>query len=194
MHWFLSQDQEKIDIQLYIKGIAELKTNLSDFVLEPENKDIYNKVSDLVNKGVSENLAFNIGTLDLLYLCLDVIWLNKKTNYSLQDCSKVFFALMHNLDLLWLRDKIKSLPDTTVWESLARRSAREEFNSVCSHLSLATLQEESEGMEEKVDNWLLKSDKSIIRYKKLLALVHSGELIELEKITVLLKELRELCV
>jgi len=194
MHWFLSKDQEKIDIQLYINGISKIKTNLSSFVSEAANEDVNHKISALTTKGVPKNLAFNIATLEVLYLCLDVIWLNKKTKYSLQDCSKVFFTLMHELDLLWLRDKIKLLPDKTVWESLARRTAREEFNSVCSHLSLATLQEQSEDMSDKVDNWLLKSEKSIVRYKKLLALVHSGDLIELEKITVLLKELRGLCV
>jgi len=64
---------------------------------------------------------------------------------------------------------------------------------VCCHLSLATLQEEGGAINEKVNNWLGKSEKSITRYRKLLALVHSGDAIELEKITVLLKELRGLC-
>jgi len=194
MHWFLSQEQEGIDSPLYVKGIAELKSDLLSFVSDIETEAINGKVIELVKRGAPEKLAFNVVTLDVLYLCLDVIWLNKKTKNSLQECSKVFFILMSELDLLWLREKISLLPDKTVWESLAKRTAREEFNSVCSHLSLTTLQEDEKSMTKKVDKWLIKSDKAISRYRKLLALVHSGDDIELEKVTVLLKELRSLCV
>lgn len=194
MHWFLSQDRESIDTHLYAAGIAELKQDLPTFISESANDAINIKVKSFVDNGIPENIAFDVVTLDVLYLCLDVIWLNNKTSHSLHDCSKVFFSLMQELDLLWLREKISLLPDETVWESLARRTVREEFNSVCSYLSLAALQEEGKAMDEKFDNWLLQADKSICRYKRLLALVHSGEEIELEKITVLLKELRSLCV
>jgi len=194
MHWFLSQDSDKIDIQLYVNGIAELKSGLLGFISEPMTERINSQMDVFVSKGVPEQVAFNVVSLDALYLCLDVIWLNKRTKSPLADCALVFFELLHELDLLWLRDKISLLPEKSVWESLARRTAREEFNSVCCHLSLATLQEEGGAINEKVNNWLVKSDKSIIRYRKLLALVHSGDVIELEKITVLLKELRGLCV
>jgi len=194
MHWFLSQDPDKIDIQLYVKGIAELKPGLSDFISDPMKERINSQMEVLVNNGVPEPVAFNVVSLDALYLCLDVIWLNMRTQSRLLDCASVFFELFQQLDLLWLRDKISLLPEKSVWESLARRTAREEFNSVCCHLSLATLQEEGGAINEKVNNWLGKSEKSITRYRKLLALVHSGDAIELEKITVLLKELRGLCV
>jgi len=194
MHWFLSQDSDKIDIQLYVSGIAELKLGLLGFISEPMTERINSQMEVFVSQGVPEQVAFNVVSLDALYLCLDVIWLDKRTKSCLPDCALVFFELLHELDLLWLRDKISLLPEKSVWESLARRTAREEFNSVCCHLSLATLQEEGGAINEKVNNWLVKSDKSIIRYRKLLALVHSGDVIELEKVTVLLKELRGLCV
>ncbi len=194
MLWFLSHDQEELETQLYVNGISEIKNDLASFISEPANQAISHKVKEFVSEGDPESVVFNVATLDVLYLCLDVIWLNNKTNCPLYDCSQVFFSLMRELDLLWLRDKISCLPDKTVWESLAKRSAREEFNSVCSHLSLATLEEEGEAMADKVDKWLSNANNPIIRYKKLLALVHSGDEIELEKVTVLLKELRSLCI
>ena len=194
MHWFLSQDQDTIDIQFYRKGIAELKAGLDSFISESDDQRIKDKVNIFVKKGVPEALAFNAVILDVMYLCLDVVWLNKQTQNNLQDCASVYFQLMCELDLLWLRDKINLLPDKTVWESLARRTTREEFNSVCRHLSLATLQDRDSAIANKVDGWLIKSDKPISRYRELLVLVHSDDEIELEKITVLLKELRGVCV
>jgi NAD-specific glutamate dehydrogenase len=194
MHWFLSQDQDKIDIHLYEKGIAELKANFNSFLLESDNERIKEKVSAFIKKGVPEVIAFNVVILDMMCLCLDVVWLHKQTKSELQGCASVFFLLMHELDLLWLRNKINLLPDKTVWESLARRTIREEFNSVCRHLSLAALQDKDSAIINKVDSWLAKSKTPIARYRKLLAIVHPDDEIELEKITVLIKELRGLCV
>ena len=159
---------------------------------EDGNKNIDNEVDAFIKDGVPASLALNVVTLDVMYLCLDVIWLNKQTSSSLKDCAQVFFELMVTLDLLWLREKISSLPEKTVWKSLARRTAREEFNSVCCSLSLTALQQQGATMSNKIENWFTSFDKPIARYRKLLALVHSDDEIELEKIMVLLKELREI--
>ncbi|MCK5190229.1 MAG: NAD-glutamate dehydrogenase, partial [Methylococcales bacterium] len=190
MHWFLSQDQTQVDIQLYIKGVAELKDIRSSFMSEEGNQAIDQKVDVLIKQNVPAELALNVVTLDVLYLCLDVIWLNKHTKSSLKECALVFFELMIKMELLWLREKISTLPEKTVWESLARRTAREEFNSVCCSLSLSALQQQGSTMPAKIENWFSSFDAPIARYRKLLALVHSDEEIELEKIMVLLKELR----
>ena len=194
MHWFLCQNQDKIDIQLYKKDIAKLKASLSSFISESDNVVIKDKVNALIKRGVPETIAFNTVILEVMYLCLDVVWLNERIQNNLQDCASVYFQLMTELDLLWLRDKINLLPDKTVWESLARRTTREEFNSVCRHLSLAALQDKESAIINKVEIWLAKSKTPITRYRKLLALVGSDDEIELEKVTVLLKELRGLCV
>ncbi|MFW5443741.1 MAG: NAD-glutamate dehydrogenase [Methylococcaceae bacterium] len=192
MHWFLSREQAKTENQLYINGIAELKTKMSSFMSEVGSQRIDEKVDAFIKAGVPAELAVKVVTLDVLYLCLDVIWLNKQTSSSLKDCAQVFFELMVKMDLLWLREKINSLPEKTVWESLARRTAREEFNSVCCGLSLTALQQEGNTMSDKIENWYETFAKPIARYRKLLSLVRSDDEIELEKIMVLLKELRDI--
>jgi glutamate dehydrogenase len=161
---------------------------------EAGNQRIDEEVNRLIQQGVPAGLAVNIVNLDVLYLCLDVIWLNHKTSSSLKECAQVFFELMVELDLLWIAKKIASLPEKTVWESLARRTAREEFNSVCCSLSLASLQQPGANTVDKISNWLETFDKPIARYRKLLALVRTDDDISLEKITVLLKELRDISI
>jgi NAD-specific glutamate dehydrogenase len=47
---------------------------------------------------------------------------------------------------------------------------------------------------DKISNWLETFDKPIARYRKLLALVRTDDDISLEKITVLLKELRDISI
>jgi glutamate dehydrogenase len=194
MHWFLSQDQAQIDNQQYIKSIAQLKKMKLSFISEEGKQLIYQRVDAFIQEGVPESFAHNVVTLDVMYLCLDVIWLNKQTRNSLKECAQVFFELMVALDLIWIREKINSLPEKTVWESLARRTAREEFNSVCCSLPLAALQQKGSTIKNKIENWFANFDKSISRFRKLLALVRSDDEIELEKIMVLLKELREISI
>lgn len=193
MHWFLSQELTEVDVQKYINGIAELKSSLSSFISEEGGQQIDKRVNDYIKKGVPSGVAVDVVSLDVMYLCLDVIWLNQQTNSALKECAQIFFALMGELDLLWLRDKIRALPEKTVWESLARRTAREEFNAVCCSLSLAVLQQTGGAMSDKVTVWAAASSVAMTRYRKLLSLVHADNEIELEKITVLLKELRDLC-
>jgi len=190
MHWFLTQEPTLSDDAIYTNGIAELKTMLSSFMSEEGNRRTDEKVDLFIKAKVPAGLALEIVSLDVLYLCLDIIWLNKKANNSLKECAQVFFALMLELDLLWLREKISLLPEQTVWESLARRTAREEFNSVCSCLSLSALKQDGADVSGKIAHLLADSEKTISRYRHLLALIHEDEEIELEKIMVLLKELR----
>lgn len=192
MQWFLGRNN-KIPAQFYIKGIAELKTLPPSFISEEGNRLIEKQVDVLTKQNVPTDLARSVVVLDVLYLCLDVVWLHKQTDSSLKNCAQVFFNLMVTLDLFWLREKIASLPEKTVWKSLARRKTSDEFNSVCRLLSVTVLKQTGKTMPDKIETWFTCFDKPIARYRKLLSLVRSDEELELEKIMVLLKELRDVC-
>ncbi len=197
MHWFLSADKtgagqcsEQLDSQHYIKGIAELKAHLGAFIPETGNQRIDEEVEKYTQLGIPADLANNVVTLNVLYLCLDVIWLQKQSGFLLKECAQIFFALMVALDLLWLREKIAGLPEKTVWESLAKKTAQEEFISVSCCIALTAIQQQERNIPDKIAQWFATFDKPVSRYSKLLTLVRSDESIELEKVTVLLKELR----
>ncbi|WP_031432259.1 NAD-glutamate dehydrogenase [Methylomarinum vadi] len=195
MHWFLSSDdllKNEQDAVSYLNGIAQLKSFLVEVIPESSNRRIDESVDRLIQQGVPAGLALNIATMDMMYLCLDVIWLSKNSNHSLQECAQVFFALMESLELLWLREQINKLPEKTVWQALARRTSREEFNGVSCALSLSVLQLSDGNINEKLKNWFAAYEVEIDRYRKLLVMVKSDTAIELEKVTVLLKELQDI--
>ena len=188
MSWFLSQSNIDMDYSVYQQGILELKTRLSAFITDKGNQHINQQVDLFIQQGIPSEIALNVVTLDVMYLCLDVIWLNQQTDNELNECAQIFFALMEVLDLYWIRAKIIALPQKTVWESLARHTAREEFNRVCCALSLSVLKQQG----DKIQVWSQASAVIMSRYQTLLALVRAETEIELEKIMVLLKELRDL--
>ncbi len=195
MRWFLGGDEPLTDereVGLYLSGIEQLQHLLPEILSEASNKRIDEAVDRFIQQGVPAGLALNMATMDTLFLCLDVIWLHKSTNRSLQECGKAFFHLMESLELLWLRDQINRLPEKGVWQTLARRTSLEQFNAACCALSLAVLQHTGGSIQEKLDDWFAAYGVGIDRYLKLVAMVKSEASVELEKIAVLLKELQDI--
>ncbi len=195
MYWFLSVGkpvQNEKEALVYLNGIMHLKNSLTTMISENINKRIDLEVEHLISQGVPAALALDIVTMDIMYLCLDVIWLSNNTDLPLNDCAQVFFDLIETLDLLWLREQINQLPDKSVWQSMARRTSREEFNTVICALSLSALRQQGNRISERLENWNTVFSESIRQYKRLLAMVKSDTSIELEKVTVLLKELQDI--
>lgn len=195
MYWFLVNEATREDSgsrleKIYIQGIAELSSVITELLPEQEQEAIDKKIDELIQQGVSAGMALNIVLMDKLYHCLDVVLVQKKTSCVLQDAAKVYFSLIEKFDLAWVRQQILVLPRGTVWEALARRTMREEFNVVCSSLTIAVLNQQGRNIGEKLENWLSAYDTAIQRYLKLLAQVRLETDIDLEKITVLFKELR----
>ena len=196
MNWYLSNMNKSTvqdsDIDDYSEGIEQLKLLLPGILPESINHEIDTEVELLIKQGVPSSLALEVVITDIEYLCLDVIWLNKQTGHSLESCAKVFFELIDSLDLLWLREQIQLLPQKSLWQSLARRTCREEFNSLSCGLTFSVLQQSGTTAGEKLENWCHQLSIPIERYKRLLTSVKADESIELEKITVLLKELQDI--
>ena len=195
MYWFLTQTSETQTaetLELYYQGIQQLKTMIPTLQNEQLNKTIDQQVEALIEKGVPAVLALDVVSTEVLYLCLDVVWLHKQSQKPLEECAQVFFTLIESLDLLWLREEVFTLPQKSLWQALARRTAREEFSSIISALTLSVLQQPGLSVKDKMENWYQCFNQAVDRYRKLVALVKSEESIDLEKITVLLKELQDI--
>ncbi len=196
MYWFINKDVQHAGVfnnhQDYIEGIKTLSTQVSSFITPTEQQWIDKQVEEFIHQGVVAEVAVEIVILDILYWCLDVVWLKKQTTSSLQDCAIIFFQVIEIFNLLWLRKQTNSLPKNTRWEALARRTVKKEFNRVCCDLTIAVLQQPSSKVNDKLSYCLKASTETITRYHKLVALVKTDNEITLEKITVLLKELAEI--
>lgn len=194
VHWFLSANDQlcgEQDVALYLHDINQLRELLPEVISGESNRRIDETVEGLIQQGIPAALALNIATMDMLYLCLDVIWLDKNTGSSLRQCAQVFFRLIESLELLWLREQINQLPESDMWQSLARRTCRQELDAVSCNLSLSALRQE-DGISERVDDWFKEQRVMLERYRQLLKLIKTGPGIELEMITVLLKELQNI--
>lgn len=195
MNWFITVETELPSMESldnYYQGIQDLKDILPTLQNKQLNTIIDQQVEHLIEQGVPAALALDVVSTEVMYLCLDVVWLQKQTGKTLTECAQVFFILIDLLDLLWLRDKIYQLPQKNLWQALAKRTARQEFSSISCSLALSVLQQPGTSIKDRMENWRQCFKQVIDRYLQLLAQVKAEEGIELEKITVLLKELQDI--
>ncbi len=193
VHWFLSLDateQSEQDVLFYKQSIEQLKHLMPQLLPASTNAQFSAQVEKFVQHGVPQQLAADIVNTDIMFLYLDVIWLHKSTQHPLSECATILFSIFEKLDMLWLREQINHLPRGGLWQSLARRSCRREFNSAARSIGFTVIQQEGANSDDKMNTWQAKKANEIAHYQKLLQLVKADQAIEIEKITVLLKEIQ----
>ncbi len=192
MQWFLIKSIHPQDFMHYVNGINELKQTSAYYLPEQGYAKMNQQVQYFMEKGVAGDLAVKIALMDVLYWGLDIIRLNQKNHAGLKDSAKAYFEVLAALDLYWLREQIDGLPEKTVWLILAKKAVEDEFNQLCCDLTLAILGNGQAVIEDKIQVLLNPDDANINRYNKLLNQARSDSQIEIEQITVLLKELKAL--
>ena len=179
-------------IPLYRDGIARLNSVVHSLLPEVEQNTIDLEVERLISLGAPAGLDLKIALMDVLYLCLDVIQIHESSGHSMEEVGKVYFNLMAELNLTWLREQISLLPKETEWESRARKVMREVFRDASCLLTVDVLQMSKTSSSKKMKYWLETNQIMISRYEQLMKSIHTEKVIDLEKITVLLKGLRSI--
>jgi glutamate dehydrogenase len=192
-NWFIQNelhDSSRAEIiPLYKKGIIALNPVVHSLLPEIEQNKIDQEVERLIDLGTPAGLALKIVMMDVLFLCLDVIQIHKISGHSREDVAKVYFNLMAELKLTWLRKQISLLPKETEWESRARKVMREFFKDASCLLTADVLKINEISITKKLDKWLESNQIAISRYEQLIKSMQAEKVIDLEKITVLLKGL-----
>ncbi len=192
MQWFLSKNIRSQDFIDYVNGINELKQTSAYYLPEQGREKMDQQVQRFIAQGVASDLAVKIALMDVLFLGLDIIRLNQQNHASLKDSAKAYFQILAVLDLYWLREQIDLLPEKTVWLALAKKSIEDEFNQLCCDLTLVVLGNGQTMIDNKIQELFGQDNVTVNRYHKLLNQARSDTQVELEKITVLLKELKAL--
>lgn len=196
MYWFLQKESNDTltpnAVDLYSSGIKELTAEISTLMPEPFRRQVDMEIDRFIQGGVAADLAIRIAHLDALFHCLDVIDIQRRSGCTLQEAASAFFNVIVKLDLFWVRQQVLSLPKVDIWESMARRSMRDEYNKVVCLLVLDVLDQPGKNVDDKIKTWVSSNQKAIVRYQGLLKSIASETQINLEKIMVILEKLRSI--
>ncbi len=137
--------------------------------LRGADKSSYNRgFKDLVASGAPENIASRAAAMVPSVAALDIVQAASVTGAPLTTVSAVHFAIAHRLDLIWLRDRIFSLPRNSRWETMARLSLRGDLYNYHRHLTVQVLDSAADGADPMhlVDKWVRANQGAVTRYHR----------------------------
>ncbi|MEH6504461.1 MAG: NAD-glutamate dehydrogenase [Cycloclasticus sp.] len=195
MYWLQSN-------RSYVTSIDEVVGEFSDSVesiakdilqhaTEDERERITNRVSAYQSAGVGEQLALKISGLELKFTCLDIIAVNSVVKHGKDDVLPVYFAVREELQLNWLHSSINQLPRKNYWQSLARSALRDDLHAENRALliSIFQLSGKKTTADQRVNRWCETNRNEIDRYLNLVSAVQTENEMEIEQLSVVLKEL-----
>lgn len=171
-------------------GIEALSSELLDLLPEPQGQEISKQVDHLVGAGVPRQTARQVSGLTVLFSFLDIIAVKTRSSNTLEEAAKIYFALDEKLCWGVLRNLIAALQHDSYWQSLARTALRDDFHKACQKLTLNRVLNLSDSGAGSLEDWCQAEQSGIQRYLALMDKIQLESTVELDPVTVLIKELR----
>jgi glutamate dehydrogenase len=196
--WFLrsrrlAEDMEQT-IEHFAPRVEALAARLPALLDEQSGARVAAAVADYGAKGVPEELATRVVTLDALYSTLDIVEVAAATKRPVELVAEIYFALGTALDLPWLREMIVRLPGDKHWQMLARNAMQDDLSGLQRTIAGEILAQDS-GMtarDELLAAWRERNPRAIERVRHLLAELRSAPSADSAMLAVALRELRNL--
>ena len=189
--WLLRNRRRPIDIAAtvsrYAPGAAALAEALPALLGPSELEAARAKAEAFAEVGVPPELAQRVAHLEALVPTLDLVEIAAATELDVASAAAVYFALGARLELHWLRDRIVDLPRETRWEAMARAALRDDVYSEQAGLTAEVLRAGT-----GVERWLAENASAIERSLQVLADIRSGGTLDLARLSVAVREIRNL--
>jgi glutamate dehydrogenase len=184
-------DSIKAVIDEFSDGVDALQEHLLQHLPGDEKRRLKKAADRLTRAQVPRELAHQIVRLEHLYRCLDIIAVQAAVGHSQKDVMPVYFDLSELLQLDWLLEKINRLPRRDFWQSLARTALRDDLHSENRALAADLLKRSKKTMSVsgRIASWREANQVDIERYLHLIESIQSGVEVEIEQLSVILKEL-----
>ena len=145
------------------------------------------RAARIAEVGVPSELAQRVAHLELLVPTLDLVEIAAAAEVDVAAAAAVYFALGARLELHWLRDRIVDLPRETRWEAMARAALRDDVYSEQAGLTAEVLRAGA-----GVERWQAENASAIERSLQVLADIRSGGALDLARLSVAVREIRNL--
>jgi glutamate dehydrogenase len=151
-------------------------------------------IARFIADGVPEPLARRVAALPALFSALDVIDVAHATGRAREDVAAVYIALVRQLRLNWLRERILRLPRDDRWQALARAALRDDLYAVRAALTADVLQVggRAQDSHELIQRWLAHNQPTVDRCLAVLKDIAADDRADLATLSVALREVRGL--
>ena len=182
-------------IQDFRDRIETLTSCFTDFLSDSHREQWQSTRKTLQAEGVPDKLAKSLAALEIYYLFLDILLLAKDTEKPLEDCAKIYFALLDILDIHWLHMEIRQFKAEDNWHAVARSSLEEELYVIERKIARAIIRtKEVTPFDPSAVTaaWKDRNSDQLTRCKNKLCELHSAEHSSLAIFMVAIEQLRSL--
>ncbi|HIF18260.1 MAG TPA: NAD-glutamate dehydrogenase [Cycloclasticus sp.] len=195
MYWLQSNrahiDSIETIVSEFADSVSVISADIVNYVSQADKDHAAQRSAVLKEAGVSSLLAQKVACLELEFIALDIIAVLTAVEQGKDDVLPVYSAVSDELKLSWLHGCINSLPRKNYWQSLARSALRDDLHAENRALLITIFQHSSKNSsaDKRVSTWCANNRAEIDRYLHLVSVIQAEGEIEIEQLSVILKEL-----
>jgi len=182
------------EVNRFAAKMAELTPRMSEWLRGDDRAIVAQQSSELVEQGVSPELALMVATGLYQYSLLDVIDVSDITERDVAEVADTYFALMEHLSTDGLLTAVSALPRDDRWHSLARLAIRDDIygslRSLC--FDVLAIGEPEETGEEKIAEWEVTNSSRVARARRTLTEIYEDGELDLATLSVAARQIRSM--
>lgn len=195
VRWYIRHGELNTPIEdaivKYVPAFKTLSTNLTEYLVPEEVKEVVQRRKYLIAENVPEALAVKISSLGNLFSALDLAQIAEIENRPVEMVARLYYQLGNKFELHWFLTQITQQGVSNHWQALARASYREELDWQQRAITIVLLNESpSEKDADKVLNtWKNDNSVKLSRWYHMMSEFKTSDNHDFAKFSVALREL-----
>jgi glutamate dehydrogenase len=195
VRWYIRHGETKLGIDeainKYLPAFTTISTNLTNFLVDEEVKEVEQRSIYLMSNNVPKDIAYKIASLGNLFSSLDLAQIAEIENRPVEVVARVYYQLGYKFELHWFLTQIIQQDVGNHWQALARASYREELDWQQRSLSIVLLQSSPNGedADKILSDWASTNSIKLSRWQHMMSEFKTSKNHEFAKFSVALREL-----
>ena len=195
-YWLLENQRGDLDIDRAVRRfkskVAELLHGLTGVAGDGEISRIGAARSRFIAQRVPEQLATVIASLETLHCALDLVEVATAGRLRILDAARAYFELGERIGLGWINRQIESLAADGHYQSVARRTLRDNLFALHRRITAAALAGAGGGPVARVDAWIGAHAAGVDYLKRVVMDLRSAAAADFATLSVALEAARRL--
>ncbi|KXI29053.1 NAD-glutamate dehydrogenase [Paraglaciecola hydrolytica] len=193
--WYLRHGNKALSIpdaiDFYASTFKDLFSNIQDYLVEDEYKQLENSRLRYTKARAPEKIAYQVASLSNMFPCLDLAQVAESDKRDIKLVANLYFKLGAKLEVHWFLEQINNQPVNNHWQALARASYREELDWQQRALTTVLLNSspKSKDAEEILKKWMESNQTLLDRWYHMMSEFKTSSTHEFAKFSVALREL-----
>ncbi|MFS1704127.1 NAD-glutamate dehydrogenase [Alteromonas sp. AMM-1] len=193
--WYIRHGDSSKDIeasiQKYQPAVNDLCSNLANYLVKSEIKQLEDATAKWIDKGVPQDLASKVAAFSNMFSALDLTQIVEQDKHSIDVAARLYYQMGSKLELHWFLEQINTQAVGNHWQALARASYREELDwqqrSIVSNLLSSNA--DSKDADAILANWMQNNEGLLKRWYHMMSEFKTSSNHDFAKFSVALREL-----